>query len=88
MTYSVVLSREPDGRYTVSVPALKGCHTWGDTIPDALDNVREAIAAYLEVLREDEEPIPEDSPDVLVDMTDSAEALVYKLTVREEVAVV
>ena len=83
MTYTVVLFREPDGRYSISVPALKGCHTWGDTVPDALENVREAIASYLEVLREDAEPIPADPASVSVDMTETAEALIYKLTVKE-----
>ncbi len=87
MTYTVVLFREPDGRYSISVPALKGCHTWGDTVPDALENVREAIASYLEVLREDGEPIPADPSTVNVDMTETSEALVYKLTVKEEAAV-
>jgi antitoxin HicB len=83
MTYTVVLFREPDGRYSVSVPALKGCHTWGDTVPDALDNAREAITGYVEMLREDGEAIPEDAPNVNVDMSESAEAFVYKLTIRE-----
>jgi predicted RNase H-like HicB family nuclease len=87
MTYTVVLFREPDGRYSISVPALKGCHTWGDTVPDALENVREAIASYLEVLREDGEAIPADPTSVSVDMTETAEALIYKLTVKEAAVV-
>lgn len=87
MTYTVVLFREPDGRYSVSVPALKGCHTWGDTVPDALENVREAIASYLAVVQEDGEPIPPDPPSVSLDMTETSEAFVYKLTVKEAAAV-
>lgn len=82
-TYTVVLMREEDGRYSVSVPALKGCHTWGDTLPEALDMVKEAITGYLEVLKEDGEPIPPDTPNVNVDMTETAEALVYRITLRE-----
>jgi len=32
-------------------PVLKGCHTQGDTLDEALANVREAIEAYLDSLR-------------------------------------
>jgi antitoxin HicB len=40
------------------VPALPGCVTQGDTREEALANIREAIAGYLESLREHQEPIP------------------------------
>jgi antitoxin HicB len=59
-TYTVVLRREEDGRYSVSVPALPGCHTWGETLPQALHMVEEAIEGYLEVLEEDGDPWPAD----------------------------
>mgnify|MGYP000854860104 CR=1 FL=1 len=38
------------GGYTVTVPALPGCITEGDTVDEALANVREAITGYLKVL--------------------------------------
>ena len=82
-----MLFREADGRYSVSAPALKGCHTWGDTIPEALDNAREAITCYLDVLREDGEPISSDSPNLNVDMSESSEAFILKLKVQEAVPV-
>ena len=60
--YSVLLIPDPEeGGYTVSVPALPGCITEGDTFEEALDNVREAIQLYLETLRHLGEPIPEES---------------------------
>lgn len=50
--YKVILeSNEEDGGYTVTVPALPGCITEGDTLENALENVREAIIGYLEVLK-------------------------------------
>jgi predicted RNase H-like HicB family nuclease len=49
--YSVVVEREDDGRYSVYVPDLPGCASMGDTRREALANVREAIACYLEGLR-------------------------------------
>lgn len=47
--YTVVLTPEPDGSaYNVTVPALPGCFTWGNTVEEALEQAREAIALYLE----------------------------------------
>ena len=43
MRYTVVLEQEEDGGYVVSVPALPGCVSQGDTRTEALNNVREAI---------------------------------------------
>lgn len=86
VTYTVVLLREPDGRYSVSVPALSGCFTWGDNIAHALQMAEEAIGLYLEVLEEDGEAVPEDAREVRLDMTEASEALVLKLSVREVAA--
>lgn len=58
--YSVLLSPDPDGGYTVRVPALLGCNTQGDTIEEAIANAREAIEGYLATLRELGMPIPEE----------------------------
>ena len=59
--YSLLLIPDlEEGGYTVRVPALPGCVTEGDTLEEALDNAREAIQLYLEVVHERGEPIPED----------------------------
>ena len=65
LTYRVLLKREPEGGYTVTVPSLPGCVTYGDTIEEAVEMAREAIELYLESLREDGEEIPteEDAPE-------------------------
>ena len=49
-TYTVVLHAEPDGGYTVSVPAIRGCISRGATFDEACDNIREAIEGHLEAL--------------------------------------
>jgi antitoxin HicB len=87
MTYTVVLLRESDGRYSVSVPALKGCHTWGDTLPEALSHVQGAIRLFVESLRARAQPVPEDTPDVSVNMSEAAEAFIYRVHVEEAVPV-
>jgi antitoxin HicB len=48
--YAIVLERNEEGGYTVTVPALKGCITEGDTLTEAIANAQEAIACYLESL--------------------------------------
>ena len=58
MRYTVVLEREEDGGYVVSVPALPGCVSQGDTRNEALDNIREAIELYVEDCRAAGDPIP------------------------------
>lgn len=49
--FTVILEREEDGGYHAFCPALKGCHAQGETLDEALANIREAIEAYLESLR-------------------------------------
>lgn len=58
MRLKVVLEKSEEGGYTVYVPALPGCISEGDTLEEALANIREAIALYLETL---EEELPEDA---------------------------
>ena len=58
MRYTVVLEQENDGGFVVSVPALPGCVSQGDTRAEALANIREAIALYIEDCREAGDAVP------------------------------
>ena len=49
-----------EGGYWVEVPALPGCYSQGESVEEALENVREAIELYLEALREEGTQIPRD----------------------------
>jgi len=69
MRYQIILRAEPEGGYTVMVPALPGCITWGKTIKQAKRMVRDAIAGYLISLAKHGEPIPGDD-DVLTTSVD------------------
>lgn len=53
MKLRVVLEPSEEGGYTVSVPSLPGCISEGDTKEEALENIREAIDLYLEVVDDD-----------------------------------
>ena len=48
--FEVALTREDDGTYSVTVPALPGCASQGETRVEALAMIREAIALYIESL--------------------------------------
>lgn len=87
MTYTIVLLRENDGRYSVSVPALKGCHTWGETLPEALRMAEEAIQLHLESLESHGDPLPPDVQTVAFDLQDATEAMVYKVSIGERATV-
>ena len=50
LSYRILLREEPEGGYTVTVPTLPGCITFGDTVQDAIEMAREAIELYLESL--------------------------------------
>ena len=49
----VVLEPSDEGGYTVYVPSLPGCISEGDTLEDAMKNIREAIEVYLEPVDDD-----------------------------------
>ncbi len=62
-SYSYTLVLEPDaesGTYTVTVPALPGIVTQGDSIEDAIAMGRDAIKCHIEGLLADGEPVPEE----------------------------
>jgi len=56
--YRVLLAPEPEGGFTVTVPTLPGCITYGETIDESISNVKEAIELYIESLVADGEPVP------------------------------
>lgn len=61
LTYKIHLNKEPEGGYTVNVPALPGCITYGENIDEAITMAKEAIELYIEELKDRGEAIPDDS---------------------------
>jgi predicted RNase H-like HicB family nuclease len=52
MKYSVIIHKSKYG-YDVHVPALPGCHSQGETLKEALENIKDAILTYLEMEKEE-----------------------------------
>ena len=60
-TYKILLHREPEGGFTVTVPALPGCITYGEDVDEAIAMSKEAIELYIEVMQERGEAVPDDN---------------------------
>lgn len=58
LSYRILLRKEPEGGYTVLVPSLPGCITYGKTVEDAIEMAKDAIKGYVESLVEEGEEVP------------------------------
>ena len=58
LNYRILLRKEIEGGYTVTIPSLPGCITYGDTIEEAIKMAKEAIELHIESLKEHGEEIP------------------------------
>jgi predicted RNase H-like HicB family nuclease len=56
-TYRILLREEPEGGYTVIVPSLPGCVTFGKTMDEAISMAKEAMEFYIESLIAHGDPI-------------------------------
>jgi predicted RNase H-like HicB family nuclease len=62
--FRIVIEQDEDGVYIASCPALKGCHSQGDTIEEAVENIKDSIRLHIEARKSLGEPIP---VEVLID---------------------
>ena len=67
MKFTVILSPEADGGYSVVCPAVPGCVSEGDSLDEALENIGEAILLCLEVRKEDGQPVPQETPELVAE---------------------
>lgn len=60
--YTIILQPDAEeGGYTVTVPALPGCVTQGETVEQCIERAQEAIAGYVESLGAAGEPVPHET---------------------------
>lgn len=68
-SYHIVLFAEPEGGYTVTVPALPGCVSYGRSLEEARDMAADAIRGYLASMRKRKETLPPPTDAVLTTVT-------------------
>ena len=62
--FKVIVEPEAEGGYSVHVPALPGCASQGESIEEALSNIKEALELFIWSLKDDKLPIPGSDVDV------------------------
>lgn len=60
LSYNVIFRPEPEGGFTVIVPSLPGCITYGRDLKEAKKMAVDAIKCYVMSLKKHKEPIPND----------------------------
>ncbi|MGI8655798.1 MAG: type II toxin-antitoxin system HicB family antitoxin [Pyrinomonadaceae bacterium] len=68
MKYRVLVEQDEDGMYVAEVPALPGCISQGATRDQAVENIKEAIAVYLESLEAHGDAVPPPITEELVEV--------------------
>jgi predicted RNase H-like HicB family nuclease len=66
LKYRVIIEKDEDGLLVAKVLDLPGCATEGKTRAELMKNVKEAIQAYIEALKEHGEPVPIETVQVSV----------------------
>jgi len=80
LEYTAIFEPAEEGGYVVSVPALPGCSTQGDTFEEAVANIKDAMQGYLAVLKEEGEEIPQAQADVVITKISITNPLIPSLT--------
>jgi antitoxin HicB len=58
LSYRIFLKKESEGGFTVTVPSLPGCVTFGESLEEAMKMAREAIELYIESLTAHGDSVP------------------------------
>ena len=66
LKYTVIFEPAEEGGYVVTVPALPGCITEGDTFEEAVKMIKDAMEGYLYVLKKEGQEIPKEIDDIVV----------------------
>jgi len=56
--YRILIEKDENGIYIASCPALQGCYSQGDTVDEALQNIKDAIQLHIEARQALGEPVP------------------------------
>lgn len=64
LNYRIRLEKEEEGGYTVIVPALAGCVTFGETVEQAIEMAKEAIEGYIKTVIDLGKEVPIDNDEI------------------------
>lgn len=84
---AAVESGSDDQAFGVQIPDLEGCNSAGDTLQEALENAKEALAFHLESLLEDGLEIPTPSPIESFQDTYGVEYTLYEIAVDDDLLI-
>lgn len=66
LKYTAIFEPAEEGGYIVSIPAIPGCVTQGDTFEEAVEMIKDALEGCLAVLKEEGQKIPRETEDTVV----------------------
>lgn len=76
--YNLIFKPEPKGGFTVIVPSLPGCVTYGKNLKEAKEMAQDAVLGYIYSLKKHQEPIPSDTDDFVATIDVDAKQLQKK----------
>lgn len=89
MRYTVMLRPEPEGGFTVLVPALPGCVSYGETVEEALAAAEEAMICHVGALKAMGKRVPKEGEILKLPAAEvTGTLLVYRLNIKPERAAV
>ena len=59
--FKVEVEQDEDGRWGADIPVLPGCAAWGYTREEALEALKDTAQAFLEVMLEHSDPLPQEA---------------------------
>lgn len=79
LKYTAIFEPDEGGRYVVSVPAVPGCVTQGDTLEEAKKMIKDALEGCLAVLKEEGQEIPQERGEVVVTKVSVSEPIIPQI---------
>ena len=61
LDFKVFFETDSDGGYVAVCPAIPGCYSQGDTLEEAMKNIKEAISLCIEDMKKHKEKLPDTS---------------------------
>jgi antitoxin HicB len=78
LRYKILLRKEDDGTYTVIVPSLPGCLTFGYSVEEAQDMAKEAIEGFIECMITRGEEAPAETDEAMICTVEANNCTNYK----------